>query len=232
MQKRGTMAPRVAHEHHHEPDLVIPAAVGYWSAWLATVAGVAYAVVVGYLVITGKFTLPPPETVQLFAALVTIGSGPLLVAALVSVHYAVPARVKVLSLLGVVFATIFTVMVSINRFVQLAVVRVGASHGNTVGLERFMPYEPGSVMLALEMVGWGFFLGLALLFTGLALSRRGLERLVRLTFLVYALLGIGSTVAFVADSPLSSIGFVAWGLVLPVGTGLLTAWFARLRRRI
>ncbi|HYF95269.1 MAG TPA: hypothetical protein VD969_23910 [Symbiobacteriaceae bacterium] len=49
----------------------------------------------------------------------------------------------------------------------------------------------------------------------------------RWTFLLYAVLGIGSTVACVVDSPLSAMGFLAWGVLLPTGTGLLAAWFRK-----
>ena len=225
MQHEASTVRRGDHVDYLAPDSTIPTTIGYWSALTATAIGVVYGAVVGFLTAVGKLTLPPPEWVQLFAALVTIGEGPLLVAALAAVHYVVPAERRIFSLLGVLFATTFMVMVSINRFVQLAVVRISVSHGDTSGLARFMPYAPQSAMLALEMVGWGFFLGLALLSTAFAMTGTRIERAVRWTFLVYAVLGIGSTVAFVADSPLSAIGFVAWGLILPIGTGLLAVWF-------
>lgn len=209
-------------------DRPVAIATGYWSALTGTAIGIAYTAVLGVLFATGSFTLPLPEWVQVFAAVVTIVSGPFMVAMLAAVHYVLPAGGRLFSLLGVVFAAVFMVMVSINRFVQLAVVRISTIKGNTAGLERFMPYEPQSAMLALEMIGWGFFLGLALLCTALALSRKGIEGAVRWTFLLYAVLGIGSTVAFVLDSPLSAMGFVAWGLVLQVGSALLAVWFHRL----
>lgn len=209
----------------------VPAAVtvGYWSALGVTVGGVAYLVVISFLVGTGRFQLPLPESVELFAAWETIASGPLLVAALVAVHRTVPVASRVFSQLGVLFSTVFMVMVSINRFVQLTVIRPSLLEGNTNGLERFMPYGPRSVMLSLELVGWGFFLGLALLSTAFAFSRQGIAGKIRCSLLCYAGLGMASTVAFVADSPLSAIGFVAWGVVLPVGTALLTVWFHRMR---
>ncbi|HWI62883.1 MAG TPA: hypothetical protein VNT75_13640 [Symbiobacteriaceae bacterium] len=218
--------------HTHAPrqtdETQVPATVGYWAALTSTVAGVAYALVVGFMIATGTFTFPPAEWVQTFAAIVTIASGPLLVATLAAVHYVTPSGRRLLSLLGVLFATGFMVMVSINRFVQLAVVRLSTIKGNTAGLERFMPYGTQSAMLALEMVGWGFFLGLALLCTAFAFPAK--ERLLRWTSLTYALLALIGIVAFVVDSPVSMVGFVAWGLILPILTGLLAAWFRRLPR--
>ncbi|MDF2628921.1 MAG: hypothetical protein K0R39_2752 [Symbiobacteriaceae bacterium] len=203
--------------------------LGYWSALLVTIAGFAYLAVISYLMATGSFTLPLPEAVEIFAAAVTIAAGPLLVAALVAVHYLVPAGRRTFSQMGVLFATVFMVMVSINRFVQLTVIRPSLLEGNMTGLERFMPYGPRSAMLSLELVGWGFFLGLGLLSAAFAFAREGVAGKVRCSFLGYAVLALASTMAFVADSPLSAIGFVAWGLILPIGTTFLTTWFARMR---
>lgn len=205
------------------------AALGYWSALILTIAGAAYLIVISFLMATGRFTLPLPEAVELFAAWDTIAAGPLVVAALVAVHYSIPGDRRSFSQLGVLFATVFMVMVSINRFVQLTVIRPSLLEGNTSGLERFMPYGPRSAMLSLELVGWGFFLGLGLLSAAFAFSREGVAGKVRWSFLCYAVVALASTVAFVADSPLSAVGFVAWGVVLPIGTAFLTAWFHRMR---
>lgn len=92
-----------------------------------------------------------------------------------------------------------------------------------------MPYGARSAMLSLELAGWGFFLSLALLSTAFAFSRQGVAGKVRLSFLSYAVLGLASNIAFVADSPLSAIGFVAWGVILPIGTAFLTVWFHGIR---
>jgi hypothetical protein len=149
-----------------------------------------------------------------------------------ALHHTVPAGRRLFSLLGVVFSSAFMVMVSINRFVQLGVVRLSVLHGDTKGLERFLPYGTRSAMLTLEMVGWGFFLGLAFLSAAFALPSKGLEAYLRWTFLLYAVLGLISTIAYVADSPLSVVGFIAWGVVLPFAAALLAVWFGRQRQQV
>lgn len=159
-----------------------------------------------------------------------VGYWSALISTVVGIAYLAPEGRRVLSLLGVIFAAAFMVMVSINRFVQLTVVRPLAAEGSAAGLERWMPYGSRSAMLSLEMVGWGFFLGLALLAAALALPAGGRAGVARRSFLVYAALGIASTVAFAADSPLSIVGFVAWGVVLPFGMAFLAAWFDGMRR--
>lgn len=210
-----------------EPETTAPATIGYGTSMITATMGIAYALVICGLVATGRLTLPPPGWVQVFAAVGTIVLAPLLVAVMAALHYTVPAGRRLFSLLGVVFSSAFMVMVCINRFVQLGVVRLSVLHGDTGGLERFLPYGTRSVMFALEMVGWGFFLGFGFLSAAFALPHKGLEGYLRLAFRLYAVLGIISTVAYVADSPLSSVGFIAWGVVLPLATALLAVWFRR-----
>lgn len=206
-----------------------PADVGYWASLAAIALGIAYALVTCVMIATGTFTLPPPEWVQLFAAVVTIVVAPVLVVVLAAFHLTVQAGRRLFSLLGVVFASAFMVMVSINRFVQLGVVRLSLLHGDTTGLERFLPYGTRSAMLTLELVGWGFFLGLAFLSASFALPQDTLGGCLRWTFILYAALGAISTVAYVLESPLTALGFIGWGALLPLATALLAVWFGRLR---
>ncbi len=191
------------------------------SSAITTACGLVYLVFMGVLAATGGMTFPPSETVQLFGGISTAVSALLLPVLFVSVHYLVPSKLKVYSLLGIVFCGMFSVFVGINRFVQLSVVRISLLEGNAAGLERFLPYDGRSAMFALEMTGWGIFMSLALFFLALALSRRGLQGAARIAFFAYVPLGLTSAIAFMVDSPLSAIGFIAWGLILIVGMGLL-----------
>jgi len=54
---------------------------------------------------------------------------------------------------------IFAAQTSINRYVALTVVRQSLAAGNTDGLQWFLPYTWPSIMLAIEYLAWGFFLG-------------------------------------------------------------------------
>ena len=221
MTKNQTLSDEISGENQK----LIPARLGFWSSLILTVLGGVYLVVMLLSVLFGQISLPPSESLQLFAAIETIIMAPLIIMLLTSVHYLVPKSKKVLSHCGLMFACVFAAMVSINRFVQLGVVRLSILGGDTEGLKRFLPYEPRSAMFALEQVGWGFFLGLALLFISLALSSKGFQKRVRYTFMLYSVLAIVSVVAYVVNSPIAAIGFVAWGLILYIGTALLTISF-------
>lgn len=193
------------------------------SAFLSTLLGTVYFVFMLCLALGGGMTLPPSDTVQLLGGIVTAIGALLLPVLFVSIHYLVPQKVKVYSLLGILFCTLFAAFVGINRFVQLSIVRLSLLEGSTEGLSRFLPYDGRSAMFALEMTGWGIFMSLAVFFLALALQKRGLTGAARCTFFIYTLLGLTSAIAFIVGSPLSVIGFVAWGFVLFVGTGLLLA---------
>ena len=73
-----------------------------------------------------------------------------------------------------------------------------------------MPYDPGSVMFALEILGWGLFLGLAMAAFASQFGADRLERNIRRLLLGYAVLGITSAAGYMAASPLAAVGFIAW----------------------
>ena len=205
--------------------------LGFWAALLVTAIGVVYLVglIVGSLL--WGLTMPPAEPLQLLGAVTTLLLAPTLVVLMACVHDRSPAERKVFSLLGLVFTALFAGMVSINRFVQLAVVRQSVLSGQTEGLARFMPYGDGSVMFALELLGWGFFLGLAALFVAWVFGPGRLERWIRWLFVSYGVIGLLCAIGFVLAIPfLSTVGFLAWGVVLPVTTALLAVLFRRVDR--
>ncbi len=201
--------------------------LGILSSFLLTIIGILYFIVILVNLINGLMTLPPSEQIQNFAAIVSIIIAPLIIILCASIHDLTMKNKKVFSLLGIEFSVLFATFVCINCFIQLSTVRLSLLEGNIEGLSRFLPYDPRSAMFALEMVGWGAFLGLALLFMAFTVKNTGVCKMIKYTFLLYAFLGITSTIAFLVDSPLSTIGFVAWGLILYIGTGLLTITFIK-----
>ena len=208
-----------------KPALVL----GFYSSLVITILGVIYFIVILILFITGKNTIPPSTPIQLFGAIETILMAPFLIIIFTSIHYIVSEDKKILSHLGIVFCSIFAVMVSINRFVQLIVVRLSSIAGDLEGLKRFYPYQPDSAMFALEMVGWGVFLSIALFLVAFVFSFTGVQRYIRISFFLYAVLGIIGSIGLIAGSPISAIGFVAWGFVLPVATALLSVFFRKFK---
>jgi hypothetical protein len=201
--------------------------LGFWSALVTTIGGVIYFLVLLWAILTGEFTFPPSDSIQLFGGIASLFFCPLLVILIASLHTVTPPEKKVFSQISLGFTLLFALSVSINRFTQLGVVRQGLSTGTTEGIEWFLPYGERSIMLGLEFLGWGWFLGLALIFAAPLFSKEKYQIWLRWLSVAYGVLGIISAVAFLAANPLSAIGFVAWGLVLFVITALLVVYFRR-----
>ena len=201
--------------------------LGFWSAGLATLIGILYFVVILGLLVTGYFVFPPSEAVQLFGGITTLITAPILVVMVACVHHIAPPEKKIFSQVGLLFTVLFAGMVTINRFVQLGMVRNSVLTGETSGLERFLPYDSHSAMFALEMLGWAFFLGLAALFLAPVFSHGKIGQWIRWLFVSYGILGLISALGYLFNSPVSAIGFVAWGFVLYWITGLLALLFKR-----
>ena len=214
----------------YQPGPLTASRLGFWTALAAAVIGAVYALVIGVLFALGKMVMPPPQAMQLFGGIVTIVMAPLLVVIMASMHYCVPARKRIWSLTALVFTVLFAAMVSINRFVQLSIVRQGVANGQTSDLSRFMPYDTASVMFALEMLGWGFFLGLAMFAAAACFTSGKLSAWLRGLCVAYGVLGLTSAVGFILNSPISAVGFIAWGPVLDIIAVLLCVFFRRTRR--
>jgi hypothetical protein len=82
-------------------------------------------------------------------------------------------------------------------------------------------------MFGFEIMGWGWFLSLALLSVVPLFGASRLERWLRALCALYGLLGLISAAAFLLESPLVSVGFAAWGLLLFIITALLAVLFKR-----
>lgn len=202
--------------------------VGFWSAFINTLGGIVYFLVILGMVLTGQFTFPPSGGIQLFGGIISLIFCPFIVTLVASLHTVTVPEKKVFSQSSLAFTLLFAISVSINRFTQLGVVRQSITAGTIEGLNWFLPYGDHSVMLGLEMMGWGWFLGLALLMAAPIFSEGKLQGWIKWLMVLYGVLGIISAIGFLVASPISAIGFIAWGLILFLITGLLMVYFRQL----
>jgi hypothetical protein len=203
--------------------------LGFWSALIVSVIGAIYFVVIVGAMLTGQFTTPPPDWLQLFGAVVSLATCSILVVLMASLHAVTPPEKRVFSQIALGFTLLFAIAVTINRFTQLGVVQQSIAAGKVDGLNWFLPYGERSVMLGLEYLGWSWCLGLAFIFAAPLFSRGTLERWLRGLLLLYSVLALISAVGFLTGSLLSLLGFVAWGVVLIFVTALLAAYFRSAR---
>jgi len=203
--------------------------VGFWSAVIATFAGVIYFLVILAALLANQFAYPPSNALQLFGGISSLVLCPVFVILMACLHTITPAEKRVFSQISLAFTLLFAVSVSINRFTQLGVVRQSIASGRMQGLDWFLPYGDHSIMLGLEMMGWGWFLGLAMFFAAPLFTKGKLGQWLCGLSILYGVLGLASSIAYLLASPVSVVGFVAWGLILYIITALLAFHFAQVQ---
>ncbi len=201
--------------------------LGFWSAVVATTLGFIYFVVILAAILTGKFVFPPGEGLQLFGGIISLVTCPVLVVLMACLHAATPPSRQANSLAGLALTSLFAVTVSINRFAQLGVVRQSAALGEVEAIQWFLAYGERSILFAMEILGWGWFLGLAMLVAAPLFAQRGYQGWLRWLMVLYGVFGLVSAVGQLLASPLIMIGFLAWGVVLYGVTALLAVHFWR-----
>jgi hypothetical protein len=207
------------------------AAVGYWSALLATVLSLTYvlgqlAEWLGWLGSRGgpESTSTPLGIVILLTPSLFLGSAFLVL--VVSIHQVTPPARRVWSHSALAFATAYAVLISTVYFVQLTLVAPRLASGRIAGLEpfRFVPFD--SFLYAVDILGYSF-MSVATLFAAKAFQGGGVQRVVRRFLTANGLL-----LPFLALQmywhPLIWIASL-WAVTFPGATWALAVFFHRLR---
>jgi hypothetical protein len=135
-------------------------------------------------------------------------------------------RKKIFTRTSLALIVIFATLTSINRYVALTVVRQSIDMGITEGLNWFMPYGWPSIMAAMEVLAWGFFLGLAILFLAPVFQTGKLELAIFWTLIISGILSLIAVIGQVINSViLNMLGIIAWGPGLLLLFSLLAFWF-------
>jgi hypothetical protein len=201
--------------------------LGFWSSVFVSVLGVVYLCLISIFFATEGFIFPPSQIVQLIGGIVTFLTVPGLIILFNAIQHIKDWENKVLGSLGITFITLFAATVSINRFVQLTIIQQSVPGAASQDLARFLPYSTGSVMFALEMLGWGFFSSLAALSVAPLFQGSRLNSTIRWLLVSYALFSLTGVIGFGIESPISSAAFVAWGPILLALSILLAIYFKK-----
>jgi hypothetical protein len=144
----------------------------------------------------------------------------------VILHNSAAPDSKVFTQTSLGLIVIFATLTSINRYVALTVVRQSIDMGITDGLNWFMPYGWPSIMAAIEVLAWGFFLGLAFLFLAPVFRKGKLELAIIWTLIISGIFSLLAVVGQIMNSvALNLLGIVAWGPGLTVLFVLFAIWF-------
>jgi hypothetical protein len=209
-------------------------AVGFWSAVSATLFSITY--VVGQLAewlgwLGSGGGAENPSTPLGLAILLTpsLLLGPSFLLLMVAVHQLAPPERRVWSQAAVAFATVYTVMISINYFVQLTWVAPRLARGETAGVEAFLFTPFDSFLYAVDILGYSF-MSLATLVAANVFTGKGLHRTAR-AFLV----ANGLLIPFIAlQMYVHWLIWIAalWAVTFPGATWSLAMVFRRARTTV
>jgi len=206
-------------------------AVGFWSAVLATVFSITYDVGqiaewLGWMGSGGgaENASTPLGIVILLTPSLFLGSSFLVL--MVATHQLAPRERRVWSHAAVSFATVYTVMISINYFVQLTWVAPRLARGQTAGIEAFLFTPFDSFLYSVDLLGYSF-MSLATLFVAKIFTGKGLERITRAFLIANGLL-----IPFIAlQMYVHALIWIAalWAVTFPGSTWCLAIVFRRAR---
>lgn len=205
-------------------------AVGFWSAVLATVFSITSDVgqLAEWLGLLGSRGGPessstPLGLVVLLTPSLFLGSSFLVLA--VSVHQLAPPGRRIWSHAAVAFATAYTVLISLNYFVQLTLVAPRLARGHVQGIEAFLFVPFDSFLYAVDILGYSF-MSVATLFASRVFTGDGLHRTAR-----WFLTANGLLLPFIALQmyfhPLIW-GASLWAVTFPGSTWTLAILFRRI----
>ncbi|WP_318570173.1 hypothetical protein [Salinigranum marinum] len=208
--------------------------LGFWSALFAALFSVSYVVaqVAEWLGLLGSAGGPESTSTPLGLVVLLTPSlflGTAFAILMVSVHYYAPDDRKIWSHLGVVFATIYAVLISINYYVQLTFVlpRLLDGTAESVRLQPFLFVPFDSFLYSVDLLGYSF-MSLATLFAAFVFTGPGIERAVRL-FLIANGLVLPFLALQIYYPPLIWIASV-WAVTFPGATIALAVLFRRAAR--
>ncbi|MEW5922935.1 MAG: hypothetical protein AB1746_03020 [Candidatus Zixiibacteriota bacterium] len=157
--------------------------VGFWSAVLATFFSLFYVIAqiaewLGWLGSAGgpESSSTPLGLIILLTPSLFLGSSFLVLA--VSIHQVSSPDRKIWSHISVAFATVYTVLISINYYVQLTWVAPRLAEGRIAGMEQFLFVPFDSFLYAVDILGYSF-MSLSTLFAAFVYTGRGIERAAR-----------------------------------------------------
>jgi len=148
---------------------------------------------------------------------------PIFITLMACLHYNVKKDIKLFSLLGVIFACMYGVLISFNYYLQLTLME-----SNPSGLELFDMSNPNSMMFVIEVLGY-FFMGLSTLFAAYVFGITLLERIIKSLFILNGVLGIGGLIGYAASLSLNilMIGLMIWNIIMPVSAVLMLFYFKK-----
>jgi hypothetical protein len=179
---------------------------GFWSAALmAALTAISFAIAVSTPPISGPFcqsgcvTYPygnvasfvPHDYIWMYPGILLT---PIFVVLMGCIHAHAQDDKKVFSQIGLAFAVISAMAITMDYFIQLTVIQPSLLKGETEGLALFSQYNPHGIFIALEDLGYLFMSAAFLFVVPVFAGGEGLERSIRWFFITGSVAAIGAFV--------------------------------------
>jgi hypothetical protein len=189
----------------------------------ATLLGMLYLLgLAGKLIVDGTLHSTSSQAVQNISAIVAILWNSSLLVMFAALRPQFTGSRAVFAELAFVFMAVVCAISSVNWFVQLLIVSRITRAGESVLLALLDVRNGISLMYAMEHLAWGVFYGFAAILAAMAISGGKLETWIRWLFAAGGALSLIHVVGITTgNSALGYLGYVAWGILLPVTTALL-----------
>jgi len=203
--------------------------VGFWSAVLATILSLSYVIaqIAEWLGWLGSAGGPESSSTPLGLVMLLTPSlflGPSFLLLVLSINELTSRDRKIWSHAAIAFATVYTVLISINYYVQLTWVAPRLAEGRVAGMEQFLFVPFDSFLYSVDILGYSF-MSVATLFAAMVFTGKGIERVTR-----WFLIANGLILPFIALQMFWNwmIWIAAlWALTFPGSTWSLALLFRR-----
>ncbi|WP_405062633.1 hypothetical protein OG474_13650 [Kribbella sp. NBC_01505] len=200
--------------------------LGQWSGGVVAMLSLIYLGMLSSMMVAG-LPFPPAEPYTTGFHVLILATVLAMVPLWCAIHLAAPPDRRIFTLTSLVFVAMLVLLVTINRFVALTLVRQSPGLGRTEGLDWFQPYGWPSLMFTFESLGWGIFFSLACLFLVPVFRTGKLARWIGGSFLVVGVLSPAAAIGLYLNSIelMGLVAPVAWGVGLILATALVARWF-------
>jgi hypothetical protein len=217
----------------HEGFTVEQRMLGRISCWGALIVGLAYTV---FAILT-RVNNPTTAAASFsdpflpIASILLVPVAALMIASMAAVHAYAPPRLRVYSLLALLFMGLGMGITTIINFAVFFIVTHPSEMANAPWLSLILPFKRPGMFGELDLLAWSWFFGLSMIVAAPVFREGRLERILRILMLATGILPIVGWVMMIffpsADLPAWILQALGWGVLILIVWFLLARVFDR-----
>ncbi len=215
--------------------------IGFWAAVLATVALATFAIGFTVTIIAfpsavewhgiEAYAASYNETLMFFLMFPPFLLAPSFLVLMTCLHYITPEEKKIISLLALVFIIVYATQITFNYYEQMTAVTASMQSGELEGLAIWAFFNPHSIALNLELLGYGM-LSVGMIFAAFLFRGGRMNAVIFWLFLINGVLN-----ALYIFEPFVGLGgppivLALFNYTVPVATALVALQLHRRRSAI